>query len=47
MIDGVVAVNQLDSALANRVRADLWAVLVDDASAPPADPPRRGPRRAA
>jgi len=28
MIDGVVAVNRLDSARAGRVRSDLWAVIL-------------------
>ncbi len=33
MIDGVVAVNRLDSARANRVRADLWEVALSVAPA--------------
>jgi hypothetical protein len=29
MIDGVIAVNRLSSAKANRVRADLWDAVLD------------------
>lgn len=32
MIDGVVAVNRLDSARANRVRADLWEEVISHVS---------------
>lgn len=52
MIDGVVALNGLDSAHANRVRADLWDVVLSSESRPasassPARPKRTGSRRAA
>lgn len=46
MIDGVVALNRLESARANRVRADLWDAVLADGSPIVVDGPT-GPRRVA
>ncbi len=46
MIDGVVALNRLESARANRVRADLWDAVLADGSPIVIDGPT-GPRRVA
>jgi hypothetical protein len=39
MIDGVVAVNQLDARRANRVRADLWDAVATHTGVDPTRPP--------
>jgi hypothetical protein len=44
MIDGVVAVNDLDARQANRLRADLWDVVLRAAASPAA---RRAQRHVA
>lgn len=47
MIDGIVALNRLESARANRVRADLWDVLLAEVSNLATPPATSGPGRAA
>jgi len=46
MIDGVVALNRLGSARANRARADLWDAVLSDGARLSSDMPA-GPRRVA
>ena len=46
MIDGIVALNRLDSIRANRVRADLWDAAVADSARLVGDH-ATGPRRVA
>jgi len=46
MIDGVIALNRLESARATRVRADLWDAVVADGAPIVIDMPT-GPRRVA
>ena len=46
MIDGVVALNRLESARANRVRADMWDAVLADGSPIVVDVPT-DPRRVA
>lgn len=46
MIDGVIALNRLESTRANRVRANLWDAVLDDGARLSGDMPS-GPRRVA